>query len=66
MRIFHYRDKAHLIIAEYPDRPDLDVKHIKQVWTTPSRPEPLMVRGRGKVMILETILDAEFEDLPDK
>ena len=64
MNIFHYKDRAYLILAEYKDRPDLDVKDIKQIWTTPSHPEPLLVRGRGKVYVLELIIDAEFEDLP--
>ena len=40
------------------------VKNIKQNWTTASHPEPLLVRGRGKVYVLELIIDAEFEDLP--
>jgi len=66
VKIFHYKDNAYLVLASYPDSPDLDVKYIKQIWTKPSYPEPLMVRGRGKVHILEEILDAEFEDLPTK
>ena len=65
MKIFHYKDRAHLILATYPDTPDLDVKNLKEIWTSPGHPEPLLVRGRGKVYVLETILDAEFEDLPN-
>ena len=63
MKIFNYQDRAYLIRATYPDKPNFDVAHIKKVYTDKDGDEPLLLRGKGQVFVLELIPDAEYEDL---
>jgi len=66
MRIFKFQDKAYKVLKEYPDTPTLDTAHLKKVWTASNRPEPLIVRGKNSVVVLELIEEGEFEDLPSE